>query len=290
MSRALRAYLDTNVFIEWDTVPGRDEERFVAALRNGSLVAPPSLAEIEEILGSFEQKREEAIRPLITLRRLVGFHGMLKTPPTILEESIVAYANETLAPAVALPEAQRANIVRSLTEVLAGSTQYDAKAVAVVADVRKIKDQWRETMLERQARATAKAKAEGLYKAPPPPFPVFWHKPALSLAEAFAEKHGCSPAAQRRGLEGLLDSRPVRLGIGVVLSQIYSQLVPSTSRPQVRVPRRSDGYDVWHAILAGTADVFVTFDDRLAEHVEQIPEITGFRVVTSLGELLDLLP
>jgi len=46
-----------------------------------------------------------------------------------------------------------------------------------------------------------------------------------------------------------------------------------------------DGYDCWHAILASTADVFVTFDRRLADHVERIPDVP-VRVARSIKDLL----
>lgn len=286
--RALRAYLETNVFIEWDRVPKPDQQEVRVAILTGALVAPPSLAEIEEILGPFEQDREAAIRSLAALRRVIGFHGMLKTPPAILEEATVAYAEGAEPPNIALPEAERGRVVMGLVEVLASSTKFDATLTAVLADVRRIKDQWRDTMTLRRAQAMARAQADGLYNALPPPFPVFWHSSALGFAEAFAERYGCADACRRRGLEGLLEVRPLRLGIGAVLSQIYTQLVPTPERRQPRVPSRGDGYDVWHAILAGTADVFVTFDGRLADHMEQIPN-AGVRTVRSVRELLKLL-
>jgi hypothetical protein len=78
----------------------------------------------------------------------------------------------------------------------------------------------------------------------------------------------------------------VRLCLGVALSQIHTQLVGTPGHRELRQPARSDGYDVWHAIMASTADVFLTFDDRLADHVERIPGLDRFCVLRSLEELL----
>jgi len=53
-----------------------------------------------------------------------------------------------------------------------------------------------------------------------------------------------------------------------------------------RQPERSKGYDIWHAILASTADCLVTFDERFANDVERIPGLGGFRVVRTLAEVI----
>ena len=53
-------------------------------------------------------------------------------------------------------------------------------------------------------------------------------------------------------------------------------------------PILGDRYDLWHAVRASVADVFVTLDQRLADHAACVP-VEGFRVVTSLRDLVDLL-
>lgn len=271
------------------TVPACDADQFIAAMRKGYVVAPLSMATIEEVLAPFERDRAVAMDALATARWLVGFQGMLKTPAAVLEEAIVGYVRNAEAPAYTLPEVQRANVVRNLSEMLAGSAKHDGALLDAVADVRRSKEKWRETMRDRQARALKKAKADGLHDRESPSFAAFWHAPALSFAEAFAARHGSASDARQLGLEGLLAVRPVRLGIGVLLAQIYSHLVPTKERSQLRTPRRSDGYDIWHAILAGAAEIFVTFDRQLADHVELVPDSPGFLVVRSVAELLALL-
>lgn len=83
-----------------------------------------------------------------------------------------------------------------------------------------------------------------------------------------------------KGAAGLLAVRTARLCVGVVMSQIHMEISVG------RKAEFGDGYDIWHAILAATADVFVTRDDRLFNHLVRVPNVGGFRVVKSLREAL----
>jgi hypothetical protein len=65
------------------------------------------------------------------------------------------------------------------------------------------------------------------------------------------------------------------------MSWIFSIVVGD----QPRRPQRNDGYDLWHALLASAADVFVTHDERLAGLLARVP-LASFRVVPSLDALL----
>jgi hypothetical protein len=143
-------------------------------------------------------------------------------------------------------------------------------------------------MKKDQEGALISLRSKGIDESTPaPPFDVFMQMPSIErLAESFAEYFGCADGCRRRGVHGLLNVRAVRLGLGVTLSQIYAQLVAQSGNR--RLPDRNDVYDVWHSILAATADVFLTFDKRLADHVERIPSVGGFTVVRSVRELLQL--
>jgi hypothetical protein len=102
---------------------------------------------------------------------------------------------------------------------------------------------------------------------------------ATSWAEGFAEHVGLGDASRARGLEGLLDVRPVRLAVGAAVSLVFSQV-----RGEVQ-PDPNDGYDIWHVIGASAADALVTQDQLLAQRLARVP-VDGFRVVKSLRELL----
>jgi hypothetical protein len=111
-------------------------------------------------------------------------------------------------------------------------------------------------------------------------FDEYWAIGSPAWANAFAERVGAGEACRRRGLDGLLRSRPVRLAVGASMSQAYAQIEGR--------PKRGDDYDQRQAITASAVDVFVTKDVGFAKHVSRIPD-TGLQVVTSLGELRALL-
>jgi hypothetical protein len=113
-----------------------------------------------------------------------------------------------------------------------------------------------------------------------PTFENLWQLSAGYWAIEFANKVGLADACRRRGVAGLLEVRAVKVAVGVGVAFAYSAAVDG------RRYERNDGYDLWHAISASTADVFVTFDGYLKEALDRVP-VSGFLVLDSVGELLD---
>jgi hypothetical protein len=74
---------------------------------------------------------------------------------------------------------------------------------------------------------------------------------------------------KKRGIDGLLDIKSVRLAVLATLSLMYSQLY--NDGQQKRQSRPSDASDLRHAISACAADVFVTNDQRLQKHLSRVP-------------------
>src|SRR5262249_4985646 len=146
----LRAYLDTNAYniVAAEKVPAADVEGFRAALRSGVVVAPVSLANIDELFGLLKTDRSAMIARLSTVRHFVGFQGMLKQPRDIFQEAIEAYVAGSEPPAVILPEPERREIVGILADVIAGSRKHDYDLQQIVSDVEALKDQWLANMQE----------------------------------------------------------------------------------------------------------------------------------------------
>jgi hypothetical protein len=286
MAAMTHAYFDTNVYDRIDKGEARADEveALRAALARGALVAHLSLADVEELLGQWQTDRAAAVGKLRLARDLVGFDGLLKAPATLLTEAIQAYAAGTPAPSITLPPDQLQVLVPALNDVADAGTKFDSVVSGIGADVRRNKEKFLAGMAEAGAQAAAELTPETLEQARQwgPTFDLFWEKAAPLYAEDFADRLGLASACRERGLDGLLDVRAVRLSVGVALSLVFSQVVEG------RDPHRGDGYDMWHAVLGSTADVFLTLDERLAGHLERIPRVTGFRVVRSLRELLDL--
>lgn len=286
----LRAYFDTSVYSELDS---RTDPADVAALRQalraGSILVHVSATNILELFGEAETNRPAAILKLQQARHLVGFHhGLLKEPTDVFSEAFKAYADGSDSPAVLLAEPERRRVVGGLCDFIAGSPALDRMVSELLIDSGTTKDHWLFEMMKDQEGAIASLRSKGIdERTPAPPFDVFWNMSAIErLANSFADYFGCAEGCRRRGLQELLHVRVIRLGLGVTLSQINTHLVGQAGNR--RQPHRGDSYDVWHAILAGTSDVFLTFDRRLAEHIQRIPDLNGFTVVRTVRELLQL--
>jgi len=223
------------------------------------------------------------VKRLRLARDLVGFDGMLKQPRDLLAEAIRAYAVGAPPPSPLIERPLRLSLKSVLNKVIDGSTKFNRVMAEIVADTKAQKAEFMTGMAQGRARTlaelTQKFDPRTLRQAP---FEGFWAKGAPDYAFDFAQYLGLGDACRERGLEGLLAIRTVRFVVGYTMSLIYSQVI------QGRAPDFGDKYDLWHATLASTADVFVTGDAKVAEHLARIPGVEGFRVVKSLGELLAL--
>jgi hypothetical protein len=279
----LRAYLDTSVYgaIDSGEIPEEDVTTFRQAIARGELVAVLSLTVVEELLGSWERHREAAIRRLRLARDLVGFDGMLKPAGELLEDAIRAYAAGGPVPLPTLPRKTRRLVASVLARIAKGRPGLTKDLSAIIADVRRTKESFHRDMMEGMERTRDELgrKTYSREQRRAFTFEAFWTEAAHSWAEEFADQAGAGDACRARGLDGLLDVRPVRLAVGATLSLVFSQV-----RGECQ-PDRNDGYDLWHAIHASAADLFVTRDTLLAEHLARVT-IERFRVVTSLRDVI----
>lgn len=288
MNAALRVYFDTNVFdhIDKGYIPAELVRALQTAIGRDAVAAPLSLADVEELLGQWETDRPAAVRKLRLARDLVGFDGLLKPPAQILTEAIRAYAVGAPPPAPTLQRRERRYIAGVLDKVARGSTALNTVVSGIVADVRASKEAFLAGMGEAGAAAGSELAGSPEWqeaKAWALTFADFWAKAAPEWAEEFSERRlGLGRACRQRGLDGLIAVRPVRLAVGVSLSLVFAQVVEG------RPPEASAGYDLWHAILGATADVFVTHDKTFAGHLERIPDLQGFRVRTLSSLLAEL--
>jgi len=278
-----RVYLDANVYndILRENVAAEDVQAFRDATRSGELVLHLSLANLEEFLGVWHENRCLAVERLRLARDLAGFESLLKQPGDLLRDGMQAYASGGSQALPTLPRNARRRLARCLNRVASGSTTFDNEISQIVADVRAQKEAFNGQMAASRAEALARlTEACGPAVIRQLRFEEWWRFAAADWAQEFARPFGLADACRERGLEGLLTVRTVRLFVGTVMSLIYSQVVDG------RQPDFGDGYDLWHVILASVADVFVTGDRRLAGHLTRIPAADGFRVVSSLRELL----
>jgi len=288
----VRAYFDTTVpsWIVDGLVPPDEVTALKAAFARGDLIAPIGPVILDGLAGELAGNRAGMIQKLKLLRQFGTFHGMLKQPADILKEAIQAYADGHEPPAVTLPEHERRNTVGVLAGVIAGSRLYDADLKVVVGGVSALKLGW----LANRHEAHREVDADPAWQQVKPeanpqniPFQDYFAGSAADFAIGAAEPLGLADACRQRGVEGLFKLPIMRIMTGVALAQIYAEMIGAQGQP--RKPDRNDGYDLRHAISASTADVFVTFDKRLADHVEWTPDLQAPRVVRSIRELLDAI-
>jgi len=281
------AYLDANVYndIERKAVPEDEVEATRAARRRGALTIRLGVCDLEEsALAVWNNNPELALRRLAIMQDLAGFDSMLHQPADVLEMSIRAYATGTLRPSPLLPLARRLEVANRIAEGIGNPAAFGPMVTEIVAGVREQKEKHRKLMAEARERALKKIKARwSPREVRKLSFEEYFVSGAAGWAEDLARPHGLVAACRERGLDGLLKVPAVRLTVGVLLSQIHAQVVAE------RLPEGGDGYDVWHAIQASTASVFVTNDQRLVAHMNRIPGGTSVRAVKSLRELLDTL-
>jgi hypothetical protein len=192
-----------------------------------------------------------------------------------MAEAIRAYAEglPTPSPYLLPGDEQRGRIMEMLTSVADGKDEYTRLVLEVVAAVRAMKAGFKVQTEDatRQARA-------GIATLPPTERTAPWatfRRDADHWALALAAHEGLADACRARGVDGLLGVRAVGLTVGALQSMVYALSVEG------RAPRIGDGYDLWHALLASAADVFVTQDGELKRRLNRIP-IADFSVVGSV--------
>lgn len=278
-------YLNANVYndVERGSIPATEVAGFrTERLRpGGTLDVRLGLPDLEECLGLWDTDRPTALRRLRIVRDLAGFEGLLKEPGEILEDAIRAYADGRAIPFALMARHDRRHFAAVLGKIAEGSTKYDREVAEMMAEVKASKDRYKAAMTDARDRSLNELSHRFTQRELGAlPFVDFFARGATDYAAAFTDRKGLADACRDRGLAGLLGVRTVRLCIGVVMSQIHSEVSAG------RKPEIGDGYDIWHAILASTADVFITSDQRLFGHLDRIPDVDGFRVVKSLREAL----
>jgi len=285
-----RVYFDTTVYdgIAKSEVPAQDLDELRPMIARHKIRAYPSLVDVEELLGQWETEPAEVIRRLRIMEDVVGLNPMLKPPADLLADEIRAYADGAGSPPPTLPPGVAARVAESLRQVIHGDSFRERQVAEIVADVKGLKDRSHTNFTEARRESLGQLNWDQLKHEDRKAlkFEDYFASNLLFWADVFVKPLGPEilERCQRRGLEGLIKRRPVRLVIGATLSMIFAQIVGDGD--QSRKARRGDGYDLWHALLASCADIFVTGDGALANQLRRVP-MGDFRVATSIRELLD---
>ena len=286
--KRVNVYFDTSVYdrLEKKLVPSDEVEALTAAVHRGEINVYFGFPDAEELLGQWDN---EFGRPA-TKRRLQiaagltgGFKWVLKPPNDLLAQAIRAYAEGLPEPSPmvsALTGLQAAALLRWAANGSADNEHIDTLIADMLAKVRAAKTKFQEPMkIGEHGWKVARRLVLRWIDPENPRFEDLWRLSAGYWAMEFAKKLGLADACGRRGVADLLEVRSVKVVVGAGISLAYSAVV------QGRRYQRNDAYDLWHAVSAAAADVFVTFDGPLKEALDRVP-ITGFSVLSSLRELL----
>jgi hypothetical protein len=288
----LRIYCDNTFydFLDKGRFPHEEVEALEGLIASGRILGYFSPVNAAELVGQWETNREAAVRKFRTAQDLFSFENLLKQPADLLRDEVKAYGEGFASPPKTMTPSMRAVFADQLRSIARGDTSADAVARKVIADVKGMKDDALKqasdardqvlTHMNWSARTEAERRSvtfEGFLAETE----QYWAEP---LADGAGP--GIGDACRRRGIEGLLQRRPVRLCVSAMVSWVYSQTVPQGGGSQTRETDRGADFDLWHVLLASAADIFLTGDRALASNLRRV-RVENFTVVTSLRELLD---
>ncbi len=286
-------YLDTTVYdrIAKREIDSADVDALRRAIARRRLKVYLGLSTLEELLGQWETGRHEAVRRVQLARDLVGFDLLLKPSAELLGEDIRAYAKGAPTPPATISQASRRHLVSRLEQQIArGERGLDSEVTSLIADVHRRKGRFREDARQAQGRVREYLRHQGVSAGDLQTLTwqdffsqnlIPWTKAVVVTAPP-GDGEALLQACERRGLDGLVARRSVRVCVGAMLSLAYAQ-----DGPGGRLARHSDGYDLWHAAAASVVDIFVTDDGPFRKQLERVP-VDALRVISSRELLEDL--
>jgi len=255
----IRAYMDRNAWQDlYDRRSGitaKNVERLRSAVRHREIDIAVSVRCLEE---TYARHTREPLLAMAEVRFIFDVAGstnprrvrLVKEPAQHVDDDIRAYAARLAVPSPYM--------VLDMSPFLVRGADY--RLAEEFARATRSEDHSFYDFMDRQRRESAN-RLVGIS------FEDYFETEAPELARGLAEKARALSELEVRGVEGLLELRSVRMAVGSNLSLSYSQRVGN------RAPQDGDWGDMFHAIAAAAADVFVTNDRGLAECLRRIPAV-----------------
>lgn len=275
-----KVYFDTNVFDHIHKGIGvTGDERLIlrSAVDAGKISILISYLNIEEALSALKSCPDTGIAGIRLILDLADWQRPVKKANILLSDDMRYYARDEVLsePFITLSPEMESN----LRELLNPNQQdIKTKMLQVIKEIQQQKEGFKSGMSAIRNKWLTDVKK---LKGKRPSFKEFWERYAEDLTECFAERAGVLDACKKRGINGLLRVRSVRLCVGVNLSLIYAQHFEG------RTPDMGDSRDMQHAILASAADSFVTQDRKFAGLLTRIP-IEKFEIM-NLRDLITVV-
>ncbi len=274
-------YLDANVIGHLvghsDGLSQEDADKLVMLCSSGK-VEP-----VFNILGLEEQL---AAGPIVANRlldyslRILNFDKIVKEPKGLLGDDIRSYAYNGCADTPYYSGEKLANLQRNIKDVLVSYTpeKYSELCSSVGDSSQQQSINMKNVLVTAIRRFDEEGASKGLRGGltdwrKETTFSHFWEIQAESWAECFADRSGVLAKCKKRGIQGLLEIRSVRMGVGIIIAHLYNYIIEKKN------PERSDSTDWLHAsAAAATTDRFVCHDKRLRRLCGCVP-LDGFRAL-----------
>lgn len=278
MIKIRNVYFDTNVFdhiYKRISISESDLLTLDSAVKTGKISVLPSITNFEEVVPVLASRPNLAIAELRLILRLTDIQSLLKPHFLLVSDDIKSYALTGLSSQPFIDD----SVIQSILRALQDPSQQDiAELLSVAKATQEQKERFNAGMKETREKILLKEKK---LKDQHPRFNDYWKEFAGKLAESFAERADVLDACKKRGINGLLEVRSVRLTVGMNLSLIYAQTFEG------RTPKIGDSRDIHHAIIASAADGFVTDDGEFARLLSRVL-IEDFEVM-NLNDLFELI-
>jgi hypothetical protein len=238
---------------------------------------------LEEKLCAFNNEPDLTLAELQFIQDLADWDKIVKPYHQLLADDIYSYAWGGGASYHFITDADFASKIRSFFNC---SKQDMAEYLGQDTWLEEIEEQKREFQ-KGMTEALEKARSDWLYlrkrRGPSPSFHEYWRGGAAeSFAGYLAERLGMLDTCRRRGVQGLLEVKSVRVYVGASFSLVYAQMFEGR-QPDAR-RAEGDTWDLRHALSASAADIFVTHDKAFADRMKRVP-INDFEVM-NFHELL----
>lgn len=274
-------YFDTNVFdhIERHLHGVTDWDLYVLrrAVKDEKIAIVLSFLNVEETLFIVESQPERAQARIKLILGLASNRLFVKSQELIIGDDMRSYALNAPSVPPFFDLDPHMELVICNAVYPAGSMLLDIQAI--IDEVDRDKQSFKAFLEEGKKKLLPYAEEIGTraYK-----FDRYFGLNSGWLAEGLAKRAGVGEECRKRGIEGLLKIKSVRLAVGANLSLMYAHHFENVT------PRQGDSRDILHAVLASTADIFVTHDATFANTLRRVP-IDGFRVygIHSLVTALD---
>jgi hypothetical protein len=259
------AYFDTNVV---RSLAANQRELILSMKIKRGLFVILSVAVIEELLSSVDKVgHATAIQRVREYLDLVDINRIAKPTDLLLTDDIRSYARTGNVSSPLLQQPDRDHFAIGMFDALRQTSRRATATISgIVAEVRNQKEHFKFRMTENLQAARTELESAAKRGEKSPAFPEYLASTSANFARSLADHIGLGEDCEKRGIDGLLRIRSVRMTVGIGLSFFYAQMIERL-QPQI-----GDAIDQKHAVMAASrAEVFVSNDRRLRRFANRVP-------------------